>query len=146
MQQICIGLEQIEFDGICHIIDAAAKYKLDAIRSKHISEENSICNGTCTRLIRLYHGIERIPSREMVSFVIDLLQDEFIDVPGGYYDTSKDLVLLLNYDINNYRANLQVRRYISIYGTNVVRVLHYNGTQFVNVDLTDLIHNQIMGK
>ena len=119
---------------------------MDALRSKHISEENSIFNGTCTRLIRDYHGDKRVPDKETVEFVIDLLQSEFSDVPGGHYNTSKDLVLLLNYDINKYKPNLQVRRYISIYGTNVVRVLHYNGTQFVNVDLTNLLQNQITGK
>ena len=136
----------IEFDGNDHIYLSYSLYCNDALRSKHISEENSICNGTCTRLTRVYHGGERVPDEETIEFVIDLLLNEFINVPGGYDDPSKDLVLLLNYDINNYKANLQVRRYVSIYGTNVVRVLRYNGTQWVNVDLTDLVHNQIIGK
>ena len=146
------ALVQIEIDGTSHVTFIAPlkqqmrRYYMDALRSKHISEENSICNGTCTNLIRVYHGDKRVPDEETVEFVIDLLQSEFSDVPGGHYNTSQDLVLLLNYDINKYRSCLQVRRYISIYGTNVVRVLRYNGTQFVNVDLTNLLQNQITGK
>jgi len=146
------ALEQIEFDGIGHVRNAtytvSTLYYRDANRSKHISEENSICNGTCTRLTRIFHGLERVPDKTTVEFVIDLLQNEYSDVPGGHYNHTKDLVLLLNYDINNFKANLQVRRYVSIYGTDVVRVLRCDqeDNEWVNVDLTDLLHNQIRGK
>jgi len=147
------ALEQIEFDGQGHVNDAAntklnSRYYNDALRSKQISEENSIYNGTCTRLVRIFHGDERVPDKTTVEFVIDLLQNEFSDVPGGHYNHTKDLVLLLNYDINNYKANLQVRRYVSVYGLDVVRVLRYDQevNEWVNDDLTDLLHNQIRGK
>ena len=110
------ALVHIEIDGKNHVAKAmltSERYIRDALRSKHISEENDIYAGTCYRLIRDFHGMVRVPSRETVKFVIDLLQNEFSNVPGGYADPSKDLILLLNYDINNYRACLQVRRYIS---------------------------------
>ena len=143
------SFEHLEIDGKDHVVQAMApsrRYVRDALRSKHISEENDICAGTCHRLVRIFHDSVRVPSCETVEFVVDLFQNEFSDVPGGHYNHTKDLVLLLNYDINNYRACLQVRRYISVYGINVVRVLRYAGTQFVNVDLTSIVHNQIMGK
>ena len=143
------ALESIEIDGPGHVIDATNTNKLycgDALRSKHISEENDIHVGGCIRLLRIFHGRERVPSSEDLRFVIDLLRNEFTNVPGGYDDPNKDLVLLLHYDINEYRANLQVRRWLSIFGPDVVRVLRYDGTHWVNVDLTSLLHNQIMGK
>ena len=86
----------------------------------------------------------RIPTPEETTFFIDTLNSNFTNIPE--YEEGKHIILLVNYDVTKTGVLVQVLRYLSIFGADIVKGYKYEGGEWVYVDFSYLYSKQIRGK
>ena len=95
------------------------------------------------RVFRLSCGRCRIPTCEEAEFLIKTFNCDFSNILG--YDAKSHIILLVNYDISKPCVRVQVLRYLSIFGADIVKGCKYVDGKWQPVDFSNLYSQQFLG-
>ena len=132
-----------EIDPDDHFDWESELYKLDAWRVWEVIVEHDRIEGTPVRVFRLSCGRCRIPTCEEAEFLTKTFNCDFSNIVG--YDAKSHIILLVNYDISKPCVRVQVLRYLSIFGADIVKGCKYVDGKWQPVDFSNLYSQQFLG-